>query len=83
MSSPRREGPKPQTTTTVPHKQLDQTSPRDLQEALWTWMCTLPNTSQGDSAFGEDGKGARSVSVVDLPHHIKGPRPSFFSPSDW
>ena len=72
MNLPQREGPKPQTTTTVPQKQLDQFSPPEIQEKLWAWMCTIPNTYQGESGVGPAGKHARAVSFVSLPPDIPG-----------
>lgn len=45
----RRAGPRPQTTATNPHTQLDQNSPPDLQEKVFAMARSLPGVTVGPS----------------------------------
>ncbi|MEJ7808387.1 MAG: luciferase family protein [Telluria sp.] len=55
---PQRQGPKPTTTPSTPHQQLDQTSPPDLQDALWLRMLSLAGTSARPSGVSVQGTRA-------------------------
>lgn len=55
---PARPGPKPTTTPSTPHQQLDQTSPVELQERLWQRMLSLPGTSARPSGISVQGTRA-------------------------
>jgi Family of unknown function (DUF5519) len=48
---PRRAGPRPATTKTTPHWQMDQTSPPAVQEQLWQRMAGLAGVRTGPSLF--------------------------------
>lgn len=51
MSLPQRSGERPATTQTMPHQQMDQTSPIELQEELWRRMQTLEGVRGGRSGI--------------------------------
>jgi hypothetical protein len=64
---PARKGPKPKTTATIPHYQVDQIAPVKLQEALWQRMNTLSGIKTGPSRISVPG--ARAVFVTDGHNH--------------
>lgn len=55
---PQRQGPKPRTTPSNPHEQLEQNASADLQEKLWNWMRALPRTTTRPSGIGPAGTRA-------------------------
>lgn len=63
---PRRQGPKPLTTPATPHRQLDQTSPVELQERLWQAMAGLPGVYTRPS--GISVPGARAICLEQGGH---------------
>jgi hypothetical protein len=46
---PQRTGERPETRTAMPHQQLDQTAPPQLQEELWQRMTSLEGVRAGRS----------------------------------
>jgi hypothetical protein len=54
----RRAGPRPRTTPTNPHTQLDQIAPRDLQEKVFVVAQALPGVAIGPSAVSVPGTRA-------------------------
>jgi phospholipase/carboxylesterase len=54
----RRSGPKPRTTPTNPHTQLDQTAPAMLQERVFAFARSLPNVVPGPSLVSVPGARA-------------------------
>lgn len=60
---PARSGHRPATTTTNPHRQLDQNAPTPLQEALWARMAALPGVLTGPSLVSV--LGARALFAGD------------------
>ncbi len=58
-----RPGPKPKTTPTNPHVQLDQNAPAELQELLWRLMSGLAHVETGPSLVSVPG--ARATSLVE------------------
>ncbi|MEU4394727.1 phospholipase [Kribbella sp. NPDC023855] len=51
MNLTSRSGPPPRTGPAIPHQQLDQISPVELQEELWSRMTTLAGTTTGPSGI--------------------------------
>ncbi|AZQ32844.1 phospholipase [Streptomyces cyaneochromogenes] len=51
LELPTRPGERPATGPEVPHQQLDQTSPAELQEELWRRMGTLEGVRTGPSGI--------------------------------
>ncbi len=56
--SKKRPGPRPRTTPTNPHTQLDQTAPPDLQEQVFALAQALPGVETGPSAISVPGARA-------------------------
>lgn len=54
----RRPGPRPQTTPTNPHTQLDQNAPAHLQEKIFALARSLPGVETGPSAISVPGARA-------------------------
>lgn len=48
---PARQGPAPRTGPAIPHQQLSQTAPVELQERLWQRMLTLDGVTAGPSGI--------------------------------
>ena len=63
-----REGPRPNTTPTNPHRQLDQNAPAGLQERLWRKMRDLPQVTTGDSLVSVPGARALHLSKNHSDH---------------
>jgi phospholipase/carboxylesterase len=55
---PKRQGPKPKTTPSTPHQQIDQTSPPAMQENLWQRMLSLDGISARPSGISVHGTRA-------------------------
>jgi hypothetical protein len=53
-----RPGPRPRTTPTNPHTQLDQQAPADLQEAVFAFAQSLEGVAVGPSAVSVPGARA-------------------------
>mgnify|MGYP000178343269 FL=1 len=58
LGLPRRPGPRPRTTPTNPHQQLDQNAPPPLQEALFRRAVALPGVITGPSLISVPGARA-------------------------
>jgi len=58
LDLPERRGPAPRTNPTMPHQQLDQTAPADLQEALLARTAGLPGVRVGESLISVPGARA-------------------------
>lgn len=63
MAWPRRRGPRPATTPTNPHVQLDQNAPAALQEQLFARVRDLPHVIIGPSLISVPG--ARGFHIAD------------------
>jgi hypothetical protein len=66
----RRRGPKPQTTRTNPHTQLDQNAPTALQEAVFAHVRALPGVRVGESHVSVPG--ARAFHLDGMKDHAPG-----------
>lgn len=55
---PRRQGPRPRTRQGMPHQQLDQHAPPELQEALFQRALGLPGVRSGPSGISVPGARA-------------------------
>lgn len=53
-----RPGPKPDTTSSLPHSQVTQHGPDDVIERLHTWCFSLPNVNEEDSGISVPGSRA-------------------------
>jgi phospholipase/carboxylesterase len=73
LDLPKRQGPRPRTTPTNPHTQLDQNPPRAMYDALAKRLFALPSVIEEPS--GISVPGARAL-IVD-PSKKVGPRDSF------
>ncbi len=62
---PQRSGPRPRTTPTNPHQQIDQNAPPEMQEKLYALMRTLPDVLFHPSDVAPDGSRAVSLPVPD------------------
>ncbi|MBD1549203.1 luciferase family protein [Roseibium aggregatum] len=60
---PKRSGPKPNTSDCLPHSQLNQNAPVDMQETLWDRMSRMASVETGQSDVSVPG--ARAVFVLD------------------
>lgn len=75
---PARKGPNPETTSPtrdnpMPHKQISQNAPAEMQEALFARMQTLADTTIGDSLVSVPG--ARALHLCE--DCAKGPAEAF------
>src|SRR5256885_2270410 len=73
LGIPKRTGPRPRTTPTNPHSQLDQTPPPEMYQELVKRLFALPFVVE--QASGISVPGARAL-IVD-PAKELGPRDSF------
>ena len=73
LNFPHRAGPKPRTTPTNPHQQVDQTAPVPMQEALFARARALPGVITQPSQISV--KGARGFW---LPKNLAGGPPEAF-----
>lgn len=53
-----RDGPAPQTTSSLPHSQLTQHGPESVIQKLHDWCFALPNVSNEDSGISVSGSRA-------------------------
>lgn len=58
MNLPRRRGPKPETTNSLPHSQVTQHGPDAVIEKLHAWCFSLPNVDEADSGISVPGSRA-------------------------
>jgi phospholipase/carboxylesterase len=58
---PRREGPRPQVSWSIPQQQTTQNAPTGLQDQLFTRVAELPGVSTGDSHISVPGARAFTV----------------------
>ena len=72
---PRREGPRPAVSWTIPQQQESDNAPAELQEALFARMAGLPGVESGPSRISVPG--ARAVLAPDA----TGPEEAFLVPS--
>ena len=73
MPLPERRGPRPQTTPTNPHMQLDQLPPGRVLASLADLLFSLPGVSEQPSAISVPG--ARALWLD--PNDARGPREAF------
>lgn len=76
---PTRKGVKPQTGPAVPHQQLSQTAPVELQDALWERMNTLEHIVIGHSHVSAPDSKALHM----LPGYAKGSGQAFFAGTEF
>jgi hypothetical protein len=55
---PQRVGPKPRTTPSNPHEQLEQNASAEMQEQLWNAMLALPDVAARGSGIAPPGSRA-------------------------
>lgn len=67
---PLRRGPRPTTTPTSPHTQLDQTAPVELQDRLREHALALPGVSRGTSQVSVPGAIAFFLSTPPEPPRL-------------
>ena len=65
--STQRRGPRPRTTPTNPHTQLDQNAPVAMQEALFAWTRALPGVVVGPSHVSVPGARAFHLPACGRP----------------
>ncbi|WP_226899457.1 luciferase domain-containing protein [Nonomuraea phyllanthi] len=70
---PERRGPRPATTPVIPHQQIDQIAPVELQEELWRRMSGLPHVRTGASVVSLPETRALHLD----PAHAHGPSTAF------
>lgn len=58
MSLPPRSGPKPKTTSSLPHSQVTQHGPDAVIDNLHAWCFALPDVNEGDSGVSVPGSRA-------------------------
>ena len=58
LSLPRRHGPKPDTTSRLPHSQLTQHGPDHIVEELHRWCFSLPDIANEPSGISVPGARA-------------------------
>lgn len=58
LALPSRKGPKPETTSRLPHSQLTQHGPDDVIVKLHEWCFSLPQVNEEDSAISVPGSRA-------------------------
>ena len=63
LSLPQRRGPRPETTSQLPHSQLTQHGPEDIVAALHSWCFSLPHVDNEES--GISVPGARALVLDD------------------
>ncbi|MGN9847292.1 luciferase domain-containing protein [Nonomuraea sp. H19] len=72
-----RPGPRPITNPEIPHQQLDQIAPVELQEELWRRMSGLDHVRTGASVVSLPETRALHLD----PAHASGPQAAFFGDS--
>ncbi|MEM6987732.1 MAG: hypothetical protein AAF499_14480 [Pseudomonadota bacterium] len=69
LTVPKRVGPRPQTTSSLPHSQLDQHGPDDIVQQLHDWCFALPSVSNEHSGISVPGSRALVLhECVDCNH---------------
>ena len=63
MNLPTRQGPKPETTSSIPHSQLTQHGSDDVIEKLHAWCFSLPSVNDEHSTISVPG--ARALVMCD------------------
>ena len=63
LNLPQRSGPKPDTTSSLPHSQLNQHGPDDIVAKLHDWCFALPNIN--NEASGISVPGSRALVLHD------------------
>lgn len=58
LNLPRRDGPKPDTTSGLPHSQVTQHGPDAVIEKLHEWCFSLPHVNEEDSGISVPGSRA-------------------------
>lgn len=79
LSLPLRKGSRPKTGPAVPHQQLSQTAPLELQELLWERLNTLEHIIIGQSHVSMPDSKALHM----LPMYAKGPEQAFFAGTEF
>ena len=79
MTIMERPGTRPSTSPEIPHEQLDQLSPLEIQAELWRRMIALPDITVGPSA-----KSVPSTKALHLdPAVARGPREAFIDGTEF
>lgn len=76
---PDRKGARPKTGPAVPHQQLTQTAPVELQNLLWERMRALEHIATGYSYVSAPDSKALHM----LPMYAKGPEQAFFAGTEF
>lgn len=76
---PTRKGARPQTGPAVPHQQLSQTAPVELQDVLWERMKTLEHIVIGRSHVSAPDSKALHM----IPAYAKGSEQAFFAGTEF
>lgn len=76
---PVRSGPRPRTTATNPHQQLDQNPPVEMFQELLERLFGLPDVVERPSAVSVPG--ARALWLA--PEHARGPADAFMAPGEF
>ena len=76
---PTRRGDRPKTGPAIPHQQLSQTAPIEIQDLLWKRMNTLEHIVTGQSYVSLPDSKALHV----LPMYAKGPEQAFFAGTEF
>lgn len=58
LSLPQRTGPKPETTSSLPHSQVTQHGPNDVIDKLHAWCFSLPDVNNEKSGISVPGSRA-------------------------
>ena len=76
---PTRRGTRPKTGRAIPHQQLSQIAPVELQDVLWERMSTLAHIVTGQSYVSMPDSKALHM----LPLYAKGPEQAFFAGTEF
>lgn len=79
LTLPKRKGTRPKTGPSIPHQQLSQIAPVELQDALWERMKNLKHIVTGRSYVSMPDSRALHM----LPLHAKGPEQAFFAGTEF
>jgi Family of unknown function (DUF5519) len=76
---PGRKGVRPRTGPSIPHQQLSQIAPIELQDVVWERMNTLEHIVTGQSYVSMPDSKALHI----LPMYAKGPEQAFFAGTEF
>lgn len=79
LTLPARKGVRPKTGPSIPHQQLSQTAPIELQDVLWQRMSALKHIVTGRSYVSMPDSKALHLP----PQYAKGPAQAFFAGTEF